>query len=323
MQINAVPVLEPLRVDDMEFVHKPVMPEECAAGLKIRPSGIYADGTLGGGGHSKIILQHGGAVIGIDRDDDAILQAKTALAGFSDIIFERDNFSNILHILARNNIKQIDGALLDLGVSSYQLDFAGRGFSYRQDGPLDMRMDRRSKLSAFDVVNFYPEKKLTEIFYKYGEERWAKRIAGFIADARKVSPVKTTFELVEIIKKAVPRRARDENVHPARRVFMAVRIETNAELSLLASAVADFVSALAPGGRMCVITFHSLEDRIIKETFRELADPCVCPKDFPHCVCGKKPIVNIITRKPIIPSLEEIKNNARAKSAKLRICEKI
>lgn len=307
----------------MEFIHEPVMADECIVGLNVKPFGVYADGTLGGGGHSKRILERGGIVIGVDQDGDAILKAQSALAEFSGrIIFERDNFSNILHILNRNNIESVDGAVLDLGVSSYQLDEASRGFSYRFDGPLDMRMDTRLKLSAFDAVNFYPERKLSDIIFKYGEERWAKRIARFIVEARKDSRIRTTLELVAIIKKAVPRRARDENAHPARRTFTALRIEVNGELSILKKAIIDFVSALKPGGRLCAITFHSLEDRIVKETFRELANPCVCPRDFPICVCGKKPTV-YVSKKPIVPSKEEIEKNRRAKSAKLRICEKI
>ena len=312
----------------MNFKHVSVLLSECINGLNIRPDGIYADGTLGGGGHSEKIaemLSENGCLIGIDRDNDAISAASQRLSRFNNVKYVHSNFSEIKNAVSSLGLEErgLDGVLLDLGVSSYQLDTAERGFSYMNDAPLDMRMNREDTFTAYDVVNTYTKDKLTEIISSYGEERWAKRIAEFIVSERKLAPIKTTYELVDIIKKAVPKAARKDGPHPAKRTFQALRIEVNGELSTLKKAVEDAVDLLNPGGRIAVITFHSLEDRIIKHTFRELADPCTCPKDFPICVCGKTPKVKLVTRKPILPSNDELSENPRSRSAKLRIAEKI
>lgn len=310
----------------MEFKHYSVMLKETVDALCVKCGGTYADGTLGGGGHSEEILKRAENVrlIGIDRDEDAISAAKKRLERFGqNITFVHDNFGNIKAILDGLDTEKIDGMVLDLGVSSYQLDNRERGFSYIADAPLDMRMNRDDEKTAYDVVNGYSEDKLAEIFFAYGEEKWSKRIAKFIADKRKVSPIKTTGELVNIVKEAIPMGAREGIAHPEKRVFQAVRIEVNAELEILKNALCDAVSILKSGGRLAVITFHSLEDRIVKQTFLNLAKGCVCPADFPVCVCGKKPQIKIITKKPILPSSEELKINSRSKSAKLRVCEKL
>ena len=308
----------------MEFKHYSVMLAEAVDGLNVRSGKIYADGTLGGGGHSLEILKRAENVrlIGIDRDCDALSAAKKRLEGF-DVTYVHDNFSNIRTILDRLGIDRLGGMILDLGVSSYQLDNAERGFSYMQDAPLDMRMNRDSRKTAYDVVNGYSEEELCRIFYSYGEEKWSKRIARFIADRRENKPIETTFELTDIIKAAVPQQARKDVAHPEKRVFQAVRIEVNGELDILKKAVCDIVSRLESGGRLSVITFHSLEDRIVKQAFAELARGCTCPADFPVCVCGKKPEIKIITKKPILPGKTELEENSRSKSAKLRIAEKI
>ncbi len=310
----------------MEFHHVSVLFKESIEALKIKQDGIYVDGTLGGGGHSHGILSQCDTVrlIGIDQDSDAIKAASERLSEFgSRVTIVNKNFSEIKNILSKLNIDKIDGAVLDLGVSSYQLDNAERGFSYMHDAALDMRMNRDSLKSAYDVVNSYSCEELTRIFYEYGEENWSKRIAEFICDRRKEKPVKTTFELVDIIKAAIPKKARLEGGHPAKRVFQAIRIEVNNELGILEKAIEDFVSVLKPGGRIAIITFHSLEDRIVKQTFQRLAKGCICPKEFPVCMCGKTPQIKIVSRKPVLPGKDETEHNSRSKSAKLRIAEKI
>ena len=312
--------------NNMSFSHISVLFEESIAALKVRENGVYADGTLGGGGHSEGILRQNETcrIIGIDRDGDAVAAASERLAPFGErVCIVNDNFSEIKSILSRLGEDKLDGAVLDLGVSSYQLDNADRGFSYMKDAPLDMRMNREDKFSAYDVINTYSEEELSRIFFEYGEEKWSKRIAKFIAERREGSPIKTTGELVDIIKVAIPQKARLEGGHPAKRVFQAVRIEVNDELSRLDGAVRDFVSCLKPGGRLAVITFHSLEDRIVKKAFAELAKGCTCPKEFPICVCGNKPSGRIISKKPILPSKHEEEINPRSKSAKLRVFEKL
>lgn len=310
----------------MEFKHYSVMLKETVDALQIVPGGIYADGTMGGGGHSYEILSRCGdiSLIGIDQDKEAIAAAKKRLCGFEGRFTQVNrNFSEIKSILSELNIDKIDGAVLDLGVSSYQLDNAERGFSYMHDAPLDMRMNRDGNLSAYDVVNGYSEAELTRIFYEYGEENWSKRVAEFIVKRRAERPVQTTGELVEIIKAAIPQKARREGSHPAKRIFQAVRIEVNGELRILRNAAEDFIDVLKPGGRLAIITFHSLEDRIIKQVFAEKAQGCTCPPEFPVCVCGKKPEIKLITRKPKLPTNAELAENSRSKSAKLRIAEKI
>lgn len=311
----------------MEFKHVSVLLDECIEGLNIKPDGIYVDGTLGGGGHSSEIcrkLGPKGTLIGIDRDDDALAAAKERLKEFEcKKIFVKSNYSDVDSVINELGIDGVDGGLLDLGVSSFQLDNVDRGFSYMHKAPLDMRMDQQEGFSAYDVVNDYSESQLFEIIKKYGEEKWASRIAKFIVKARSEKPIEDTEELVEIIKSAIPAKARREGPHPAKRTFQAIRIEVNDELGQLGKAVENFVDVLNPGGRLCIISFHSLEDRIVKNIFNEKADPCTCPKDFPVCVCGKKPEIVKITRKPIVSGDEELEHNPRARSAKLRIAEKI
>lgn len=311
---------------NIEFSHISVLFEESINALQVKENGIYADGTLGGGGHSEGILKQNGTcrLIGIDQDKEAIAAASKRLECFGDrFTAVNSNFSRIKEILNTLDIEGLDGAVLDLGVSSYQLDNAERGFSYMHDAPLDMRMNREAELSAYDVINTYSEEELTRVFFEYGEEKWSKRIAEFILEKRKAAPIKTTGELVDIIKAAIPKKARLEGGHPAKRVFQAVRIEVNGELRILEQAVRDFVSVLKPGARLAVITFHSLEDRIVKKTFNDLADGCKCPKEFPVCVCGFEPSVKVISRKPVLPTKRETEENPRSKSAKLRIAEKI
>ena len=310
----------------MEFKHISVLFAETMAALNIRPGGVYADGTLGGGGHALGILERGEKIrlVGIDQDKEAIAAARERLAPFAgQAIFVNQNFCRIKTVLAELGISAIDGAVLDLGVSSYQLDNAERGFSYMHDAKLDMRMDRENPKSAYDVVNGYTKEELTRIFYEYGEENWSKRIAEFIVEHRQAKPLETTGELVEVIRSAIPRAARKDGSHPAKRVFQAIRIEVNDELGILKKALEDFADVLNPGGRLAVITFHSLEDRIAKQVFAQLAAGCTCPKNFPVCVCGKNPQVRLITKKPILPSAEELRKNIRSKSAKLRVVEKI
>lgn len=311
----------------MEFRHTSVLLHECIESLAVKPDGIYVDGTLGGGGHASAIcekLSKKGLLIGIDRDRDALDAAEKRLSPYKcRKLFVQSNYSDIKRVLREHGIDSIDGATLDLGVSSFQLDNRERGFSYMQKAPLDMRMNRDDGFSAYDVVNGYGEKELADIIKKYGEERWAARIAAFIVRARADKPIEDTEELVEIIKRAIPASARREGHHPAKRTFQAIRIEVNDELTQLEKAADEFCDVLAKGGRFAVITFHSLEDRIIKETFSRRADPCTCPKDFPVCVCGKKADIKKVTGKPIVPSPEETENNPRARSAKLRVAEKI
>ena len=308
----------------MEFHHISVLLNECIDNLNIRPDGIYVDGTMGGGGHSLEIAKRltTGRLICIDQDPNAHEAAGKRLAEYKDrITFVRDNFGNIANILDSLGIEKIDGMLLDIGVSSHQLDEAERGFSYQQDAPLDMRMNPDRPFSAYDVVNGYDEDELDRVIFTYGEERWARRIAQFIVKEREAKPIETTGELVDIIKKAVPKGARKDGPHPAKRTFQAIRIEVNGELEVLQRAIDDVAARLAVGGRLCIITFHSLKDRIVKEAFRKQENPCICPPQFPVCVCGKKPLGRVITRKPILPSKEELEENPRSRSAKLRVLE--
>ncbi len=312
----------------MNFEHISVLLNECIDNLIIEPDGVYCDCTLGGGGHSYEIakrLNKNGLLIGIDQDTDALEASSERLKKFDNIKYVHSNFSDIKNIVEGLGLGQdsVNGFLLDLGVSSHQLDEADRGFSYNHDAPLDMRMDVTCPLSADKVVNEYTEDELYRIIRDYGEERWAKRIAQFIVKERSIKPIETTFELVSVIKKAVPKKARADGPHPAKRTFQAIRIEVNNELGILEDAVNDMVELLKPKGRICIITFHSLEDRIVKNVFRKLENPCTCPRDFPVCVCGKKPQVRIITRKPIIPDDKELEYNHRSRSAKLRVVEKL
>lgn len=304
-----------------EFTHFSVMLNEVIDGLKIRQGGIYVDGTLGGAGHSLHIIKNGGCLVGIDKDKDALNVASERLA--KNFTFVHDDYNNINEILKSLMIKKIDGALLDLGVSSYQLDTPERGFSYRYDAPLDMRMNAESDLSAKKIVNEFSVSQLQKIMFEYGEEPYSRTIAQKICKQREIKPIETTFELVDVIKSAIPPKVRWEGKHPAKRVFQAIRIAVNDELSRLGTTIESFCDALNSGGRLVIITFHSLEDRIVKKTFINLAKGCICPKEFPVCVCDNKPKAKIITRKPIIPSKEELNQNSRSSSAKLRILEKI
>ena len=311
----------------MEFKHTSVLYEEAIESLNINPAGIYVDGTLGGGGHAAGICQRlagEGLLIGIDRDSDALEAASERLKEFKcRKIYVKSNYSDIKSVLKEIGIEKIDGALLDLGVSSFQLDKPHRGFSYMNEAPLDMRMNSEDLLTAYDVVNSYSQEQLTRVIKDYGEERWASRIAAFISKAREKSVIKSTTELVDIIKAAIPAAARREGPHPAKRTFQAIRIEVNDELAQLEKAAGDFCDVLNSGGRLAIITFHSLEDRIVKEAFNKRLHPCTCPKELPVCVCGKTPDIRKITGKPICPSDSEIKENPRARSAKLRVIEKI
>lgn len=311
----------------MNFHHVSVLFKETIDALAIEGNGVYVDATLGGGGHTYGICEKLGAngkVLGIDQDINAVNAATKRLEAFKDkVIVVNDNFKNIKHILEQLSIVSIDGVVMDLGVSSHQLDAGERGFSYQQDAPLDMRMDRRNTLTACHVVNEYSEDEISAIIHEYGEEKWAKRIAKFIIEERKVKTIAKTGELVEIIKRAIPAAARREGPHPAKRTFQAIRIEVNNELGILKNAIKDFVDVLRTGGRMAVITFHSLEDRIVKQTFKELGRGCKCPPKFPVCVCGGQPVVKVMNRKPVVSSDEELKDNPRARSAKLRIIEKL
>ena len=310
----------------MEFNHISVLLNECLEGLNIKENGIYVDGTLGGAGHSSEILKrlsNEGRLIGIDQDTDALKAAKERLKNYSNVTFVHSNFSSIENVLNNLNIDGVDGILMDLGVSSYQLDEGERGFSYMKDAPLDMRMNRENDFSAYNVVNEYSEEDLYRIIRDYGEEKFAKRIASFIVENRQEKNIETTLELVEIIKNAIPAKARREGTHPAKRTFQAIRIEVNSELSILNKTIEDGVEKLNKGGRMAIITFHSLEDRIVKNKFRDLAVSCRCPKEFPVCVCGEKAKVKIISRKAIEPTKEEVEINPRSRSAKLRVIEKL
>lgn len=311
----------------MAFEHKPVLLEECISRLKIKENGIYTDCTLGGGGHSYEICKHlseNGRLIGIDQDADAIAASKARLAEFKDrVSIVRSNYRHIRQILCDLEISGVDGILVDLGVSSYQLDTVERGFTYKEpNAPLDMRMDDRQELTAKDIVNGYDEMKLYQIIRDYGEDNFAKNIAKHIVRARSIQPINTTGELVEIIKNAIPAKVRATGGHPAKRTFQAIRIECNKELEVLKNSLDDMIDLLNPGGRLCIITFHSLEDRIVKNSFKQNENPCTCPPEFPVCVCGKKPKGKVITKKPILPNEEELLNNKRAQSAKLRVFEK-
>ena len=310
----------------MEFRHKSVLLEESIDALQIKPDGIYVDGTLGGGGHSYEICTHlsdKGRLIGIDQDEAAIEAATGRLERFKDrVTIVRSNYCNMKRELGRLGITSVDGVILDLGVSSYQLDEASSGFTYREDAPLDMRMDQRQTLSAKEVVNEYSEMELYHIIRDYGEEKFAKNIAKHIVSARNQKALETTGELIHVIKAAIPAKVRAVGGHPAKRTFQAIRIEVNRELDVLENSLGDMIDLLNDGGRICVITFHSLEDRIVKNKFRECENPCTCPKEFPVCVCGKKSKGKVITRKPVIPSQEELEENSRAKSSKLRVFER-
>ena len=307
----------------MEFTHKPVMLQECIQGLQIKEKGTYVDGTLGGAGHSKEILKRlskEGMLIGIDRDEEALQAAKENLKDYSNVKYIHGNHDDIKKLLKEIGIEQVDGILLDLGVSSYQLDEKNRGFSYLGENELDMRMDKTQKLTAKDVVNKYSEKDLANIIFEYGEEKFSKRIAKNICDFRKNTTIKTTKQLVEIIEKSVPRNKKEG--HPAKRTFQAIRIEVNNEIKPLYNTIKDCIEILKPQGRLCVITFHSLEDRAVKNAYIEAKGKCVCPPDLPYCVCGFESKGKIITKKPIIPTTKEQEENSRSKSAKLRIFEK-
>ena len=309
----------------MEFKHVSVLLNECLDALNIKDDGIYVDCTLGGAGHSSHILQRlskDGLLVGIDQDTDALKAAGERLKEYENKKLVHNNFHNIDSILEELDIPKVDGILMDLGVSSYQLDEGERGFSYMKDAPLDMRMNREREFSAYDIVNSYSMEDLWRIIRDYGEEKFAKRIAEFIVNRREEKPIETTLELVDIIKAAIPAKARREGPHPAKRTFQAIRIEVNGELEILNKAIEDGVNRLNKGGRMAIITFHSLEDRIVKLKFRDLANPCTCPKEFPICVCGKKPLVKLISRKAIEPSKEEVEENPRSRSAKLRVIER-
>lgn len=303
------------------------MLNECMENLSIKQEGTYVDGTLGGGGHSKGICERlggEGTFIGIDRDKEALAAASTRLEKYScRKHFFQSNYVYIKKILNRLDVKQIDGMLLDLGVSSFQLDNAKRGFSYMRDAPLDMRMDQDDALTAWQVINTYNKKQLTRVIKDYGEERWASRISEFIVESRKKHSIDTTLQLVDIIKAAIPAKARREGPHPAKRTFQAIRIEVNDELNQLKHAVEGFCDVTAPGGRILIITFHSLEDRIVKDIFARREDPCICPKELPVCVCGRVQDIKRISKKPIVAKAEEVDNNPRARSAKLRVAEKL
>lgn len=308
----------------MEFKHKPVMLKECIEGLNIKPEGIYVDGTLGGAGHSKEIIQKlssQGMLIGIDRDEEALKAAKENLKSFLNVTYVHDNHDNIKNILEQLNIDKVDGILLDLGVSSYQLDERNRGFSYLGENLLDMRMDKTQELTAEIVINQYSEQRLADIIYEYGEERFSRQIARNICREREESPIKTTKELVQIIEKSIP-KSKQKDGHPAKRTFQAIRIEVNNEIEPLYQTIKDCIECLREKGRLCVITFHSLEDRAVKKAFMEAKGKCTCPNDLPYCVCGAESFGEIITKKPITATKEELEENSRSKSAKLRIFEK-
>ena len=309
----------------MEFKHKSVLLEETIEGLNIKPDGIYVDGTLGGAGHAREVckkLSAKGRFIGIDQDQDAIIAASERLAPFKQATVIRSNYCYMVSELAARGINKVDGILLDLGVSSYQLDNEERGFTYRVDAPLDMRMDQRQMQTASDIVNGYEEKELYRIIRDYGEDKFAKNIAKHIVAARQVKPITTTGELTEIIRESIPMKMQVKSGHPAKRTFQAIRIELNRELDVLRDSLDGMIDILDDGGRLCIITFHSLEDRIVKTIFRKNENPCTCPSDFPVCVCGKESKGKVITRKPILPSAVEMEENPRSKSAKLRIFER-
>lgn len=311
----------------MEFKHKSVLLYETVDELNIKPDGIYVDGTLGGGGHSYEIagrLFEGGRLIGIDQDEDAIKAAGKRLEPYMDrVTIVRNNYCNMDKVLDELGIDKVDGIMLDLGVSSYQLDAADRGFTYNVDTALDMRMDQRQEITAKDIVNEYSEFDLYRIIRDYGEDRFAKNIAKHIVAARQEKPIETTFELNDIIKAAIPMKVRATGGHPSKRTYQAIRIELNKELEVLENSIDMMIDRLKPEGRLCIITFHSLEDRIVKTRFRNNENPCTCPPSFPACVCGKVPKGRVITRKPVVPTDEEINENSRSKSSKLRVFERV
>ncbi len=311
----------------MEFAHTPVLLKEVMTYLRVKPGGIYIDGTVGGGGHAteivRLMLPHG-LLIGIDQDIHAINASKEKLKEFEgNVALVNDNFRNIKSIIEEKNIESVDGILLDLGVSSYQLDEGERGFSYMKNAGLDMRMSKDIELTAETIINDWSESEIAKVIEEYGEERWAKRIAAFISKERLKKRIETSFELVEIIKAAIPASARREGPHPAKRTFQAIRIAVNDELDIIDKTIEAGVNALKPGGRICVITFHSLEDRLVKNTFKKLENPCTCPPRLPKCVCGKTPLVKVITKKPISASIDELESNPRSRSAKLRVAERL
>ena len=309
----------------MNFEHKPVLLKECIEGLQIKPNGIYVDGTMGGAGHSIEIvkkLSNDGLLIGIDRDEEALKASKERLAKYKNVTYVHNNHDNIKEILQKLSISQVDGVLLDLGVSSYQLDERNRGFSYLGENELDMRMDKNQDLTAKKVVNYYSEADLANIIYQYGEERFSRQIAKNICNYRKEKTINTTKELVDIIEKSIPKSKQNDG-HPAKRTFQAIRIEVNNEIEPLYNTVKDCIDCLKPQGRLCIITFHSLEDRAVKNAYIDAKGKCTCPSDLPYCVCGAKTLGKIITKKPIIATKEEQEENSRSKSAKLRIFEKI
>lgn len=310
----------------MAFQHTSVLLEETIDGLAVKPDGIYVDATLGGGGHAFEVcsrLNGNGRFIGIDQDAAAIEAAGERLKDFGEkVTIIRSNYRELKSVLRSIGVEKVDGIVLDLGVSSYQLDTAERGFSYREDAPLDMRMDRRQKMTARDIVNDYSEMDLYRVIRDYGEDKFAKNIARHIVAERAKRPIETTGQLVEIIRHAIPMKYQKKSGHPAKRTFQAIRIELNRELEVLRNSLDDMIDLLNPGGRLCIITFHSLEDRIVKSAFKKNEDPCTCPKDFPVCVCGKVSKGSIVTKKPILPGEEEMEENSRSKSAKLRIFER-
>ena len=312
-------------MEESTFVHKSVLLYETVGSLNIKPGGLYVDGTLGGGGHAYEVCKRlgSGKLIGIDQDADAIEAAGKRLLPFQDkVTIVRSNYANIKEVLKELEIEGVDGIYLDLGVSSYQLDTASRGFTYREDAPLDMRMDQRNDVTAAHIINTYSEMELYRIIRDYGEDNFAKNIAKHIVRARGEHPIETTGELAEIIKGAIPARVRATGGHPAKRTFQAIRIECNHELEVLEQSIDTMIDLLNPGGRLSIITFHSLEDRIVKSRFRLNENPCICPPDFPVCVCGRKSKGKVVSRKPILPSEEELEENSRSKSAKLRVFER-
>ena len=313
-------------MEKIEFNHVSVLLNECIENLNIKPDGIYVDGTMGGAGHSLEIvkkLSEKGMLIGIDRDEEALAVAKERLKKFNNVKYVHDNHDNIDEIIKNLNIKGVDGILLDLGVSSYQIDEKTRGFTYMDDGPLDMRMDKSQKLTAEYIVNKYKEQDLARIIFEYGEEKFSRKIARNICEYRKNKKIETTGELVKIIEKSIPGKFREKNSHPAKRTFQAIRIEVNNEIEPLYNTIKNSITALNSKGRLCVITFHSLEDRMVKKAYVDAEGKCTCPKDLPYCVCGNVSLGKIITKKPILPTEKEMQENSRSRSAKLRVFEKI
>ncbi len=313
-------------MEKIEFNHVSVLLNECIENLNIKPDGIYVDGTMGGAGHSLEIvkkLSEKGMLIGIDRDEEALAVAKERLKEFNNVKYVHDNHDNIDEIIKNLNIKGVDGILLDLGVSSYQIDEKTRGFTYMDDGPLDMRMDKSQKLTAEYIVNNYKEQDLARIIFEYGEEKFSRKIARNICEYRKNKKIETTGELVKIIEKSIPGKFREKNSHPAKRTFQAIRIEVNNEIEPLYNTIKNSITALNTKGRLCVITFHSLEDRMVKKAYVDAEGKCTCPKDLPYCVCGNVSLGKIITKKPILPTEKEMQENSRSRSAKLRVFEKI